>query len=149
MDQKAFLPRESPELVLPLILYSRYLTFLARRPISESNLHYRASRVGGLRSLIPILASAPQPSVAALAEPLSTLTPANLTRIAPEIQRALRILSEPLLPRNYLSLDQPPSPSFLAGVRVLRGSANAATAGCGALARIGMSERRPPTRVAR
>jgi len=117
MDQKTFLPRESPELVLPLILYSRYLTFLARRPISESNLHYRASRVGGLRSLIPILASAPQPSVAALAEPLSTLTPANLTRIAPEIQRALRILSEPLLPRNYLSLDQPPSPSFLAGVR--------------------------------
>lgn len=120
MNENGFVPRDSPELVLPLILFSRYLTFLARRPISESNLHYRATRVAGLRSLIPILAAAPQPAIVEIAETLGTLTPANLIRIAPDMQRALRILNEPLLPRNYLSLSQPPDAEFLSGVeRVL------------------------------
>ena len=112
-----YLARESPELVLPLTLFSRYLQFLARRPISESNLHYRATRVAGLRSLIPVLAAAPQAEIVRVSEQLRTLTPANLVRLAPKIHRGLRGFREPALPREYRSIDASPDAEFYSGAK--------------------------------
>jgi len=109
--------QEHPELVLPLILFSRYMQFLARRPISESNLHYRSTRVAGLRSLLPILAEADHPALAQVTDLLRALTPANLVRIAPDIQRALRVFREPFLPRRVLSRPESPDAEFFSGVR--------------------------------
>lgn len=108
---------EDQELVLPVVLFGRYLYFLARRPISESNLHYRATRVAGLQTLIPLFANEAHPPLARVAEMLRTLTPANLVRLAPVIQRMVRIYRDPLLPRTFVSTEESPDAEFFAGVR--------------------------------
>ena len=48
-------PKPPLEAELPLALLCSFLFFLARRPISGSNSHYLASRLRGLKSLIPVL----------------------------------------------------------------------------------------------
>ena len=111
------LQHEDPELVLPVVLFGRYLYFLARRPISESNLHYRATRVAGLQTLIPLFANEAHPPLARVAEMLRTLTPANLVRLAPVIQRVVRIYCDPLLPRTFVSTEESPDAEFFADVR--------------------------------
>jgi ADP-heptose:LPS heptosyltransferase len=111
------LQHEGPELVLPVVLFGRYLYFLARRPISESNLHYRATRVAGLQTLIPLFANEAHPPLAKVAEMLRTLTPANLVRLAPAIQRVVRIYRDPLLPRTFVSTEESTDAEFFAEVQ--------------------------------
>lgn len=103
------MPRRSaaaldPELVLPATLLSRYLFFLARRPVSAANAHYRASRIVALQSLASMF------DVPEIRDPLRALTASNLFRVAPEMQSALRPHLEMRMPRDLVVTPHAPAP---------------------------------------
>jgi hypothetical protein len=108
---------ELSQLTFPTLLLKNYLHFLSRRPISGSNVHFKAGRISSLQSLAPLLAGAANPDIARAAQVLHTLTPGNLTRLAPEILRALQKQTEPQLPRGIIASTGAPDAAFFKGVR--------------------------------
>jgi hypothetical protein len=110
MPAPADAPPIDAELLLPATLLSRYLFFLARRPVSAANAHYRSSRISALQSLGPLLGER-------VAAGVASLTPANLLRVAPQIQPALQRQLASHTPRDLVVSPHPPAPQFWAGVR--------------------------------
>lgn len=98
--------RPDAELLLPATLLSRYLFFLGRRPVSAANEHYRASRVAALKSLGDEF---DDPRVCA---PLRALTPANLFRVAPQLQTVLQPQLASHTPRDLAATSLAPAPHF-------------------------------------
>jgi len=106
----------SPSL-LPILLLKNYLHFLSRRPISGSNLHFKAGRIASLQTLAPLLASNPGDDLEQCVAMLRTLTTTNLARFAPQILRLLQRHKEPSLPRHIVSSTAQPPACFFAGVK--------------------------------
>jgi hypothetical protein len=101
-----------PDLLLPLTVLTRYLFFLSRRPVSASNLHFRNERLAGLQKLRPLLLNRESAELEKIAKQLSVLTPANLFRVAPQIQRELREVATAKVPRDVLMSSRPPGDVF-------------------------------------
>ena len=102
-----------PELRLPATLLSRYLFFLGRRPVSAANAHYLTSRIAALQSLAPLFDDA------RVTRALRALTPANLFRLAPQIQHALQPQLATDTPRDLVATSHAPDASFWNGVQRL------------------------------
>ncbi|MFO7562826.1 MAG: hypothetical protein R6X02_09310 [Enhygromyxa sp.] len=78
-----------PQLVLVAAMLGRYLTYLARRPISHSNRHFIAQRLAGLEPLIDELVGRDSPMTPRQRQRLRALTPASLSREVPELSAIL------------------------------------------------------------
>ncbi|MGB2607349.1 MAG: hypothetical protein WBC78_27330 [Candidatus Sulfotelmatobacter sp.] len=108
----------SGKLQLVLGILSSYLFFLLRRPISNSNSHYLAQRIKGLKSLAPLLASSSSPQLQEIAEKLQSIQPANLSNIARDLQVQLVLAHKPSpIPADYVVSNQSPGPGLFANVR--------------------------------
>jgi ADP-heptose:LPS heptosyltransferase len=103
--------------LLPILLLKNYLHFLSRRPISGSNLHFKAGRIASLQTLAPLLSPNPGDDLEQCIAMLRTLTTTNLARFAPQILRLLQRYKEPLLPRHIVSSTAQPPASFFTGVQ--------------------------------
>lgn len=107
---------------MPLLLLSRYLFFLTRRPISNSNLHYLEERIKGLRSLAGVLESANIARLQEVIDAINSVRPANFARIAPSLQNNLSALvtgdgrGGPRFPRNLVTSYSAPPATFFDGV---------------------------------
>lgn len=111
-------PDGSENLHLALGMLSSYLFFLLRRPISNSNTHYLARRIKGLKSLGAVLARSDSQQIRAIAEKLESLQPANLSTVARDLQVQLVLVHKPgPLPADYVVSNRPPGPSLFANVR--------------------------------
>jgi ADP-heptose:LPS heptosyltransferase len=104
-------------LMLPVLLLKNYLHYLSRRPISASNVHFKAGRIASLQSLAPLLAEADEPEVRHAARMLRTMTPESMTRLTPEIQRMIHPWKEPALPRGVVVTGDGPDDEFFLGIR--------------------------------
>jgi hypothetical protein len=102
--------------LLPATLLSRYLFFLARRPVSAANAHYRSRRVAALKSLGPMLDRVGGAEVERVTSALRALTPANLFRLGPELQSALKPFVGARMPRDLVVSPHPPPARFWSGV---------------------------------
>jgi hypothetical protein len=104
---------------LPFALLSQYLFFLARRPISQSNIHYLESRLLGLKSLREELTRAEARETESVLRLLGALQPASFPRLAPGLQLALVPFARSLttLPRDVVVAEGPPPGGLPAGVR--------------------------------
>lgn len=87
------------ECVLPLALATRYLFFLSRRPISQSNRHFLARRLAGLQALVPRLAGRVPAELDDALRGVSALSP-------PSFGRRIGPLLEQLVP--WLPPEEPP-----------------------------------------
>lgn len=107
------------ELRLPLALLSRYLFFLARRPVSSSNFHYLQSRLEGLKSLRGALEASNSPVVANAIQRLEALHPPSFKRLAPSLELALLPIfkADSGVPGDVVVDDGPPPPDWIAAVR--------------------------------
>lgn len=95
------------EYYLPLLVLDRYLFFLSRRPISQSNLHYARRCISGLRELGLSLESVTQPPVPRVVQMLRTMQPQNLETTSRRLQLMLNPLTQTELQSDVLALDQP------------------------------------------
>lgn len=102
--------------LLPTLLLKNYLHFLSRRPISGSNLHFKAGRIASLQTLAPLLLSNATDDMRQWIEMLHSLTTTNLARFAPQILRGLQRYKEPMLPRDFVTAMIPPPSEFFDGV---------------------------------
>jgi hypothetical protein len=107
----------APDLELPVALAARYLFFLARRPISRSNVHYLEQRLLGLRALAPLLARRGRPVLDRAAAELAHLSPASFRQRAPQLLADLVPLAVREVPRDVVLSGHPPDRSFLDPVR--------------------------------
>lgn len=103
--------------LLPILLLKNYLHFLSRRPISGSNLHFKAGRIASLQTLVPLLTSNLGDDLEECVAMLRTLSTTNLARFAPQILRLLQRHKEPPLPRHIVSSTTQPPACFFAGVQ--------------------------------
>ncbi len=102
----------SPEMKLPLLVMSRYLFFLTRRPISQSNAHYAQKRIHGLKSLSEPLEEMDFPRARQIVRLLRMMEPQNLQETARRLQLTIQPLTETSLPQDYLALNQPLQTAF-------------------------------------
>lgn len=103
--------RVAPEAELPLAVLSSFLFFLARRPVSASNLHYFRSRLRGLKTLLPMLEAPNAPtSLSRALRELNMTTPVSFGRRARMLQMNLLAVPRGYLdfPGDYLVTEQPP-----------------------------------------
>ncbi|MGH2537498.1 MAG: glycosyltransferase family 9 protein, partial [Candidatus Promineifilaceae bacterium] len=113
----------SPELLapaeqrLPLIVLDRYLFFLSRRPISQSNLHYAWQRISGLRALGLSLPEVEDRRLSQVVMLLRGMQPQNLHEMAGRLQLTLHPLAQTALPSDVLVIGRPLQPDFWAGLR--------------------------------
>lgn len=109
--------RSKLQMALPILLLKNYLHFLSRRPISGSNLHFKAGRIASLQSLAPLLEQTDSDEVRQFTHMLRTLTTTNLARFAPQILRQLQRHKEPPIPRNLVASVNGPDADFFAGAK--------------------------------
>jgi hypothetical protein len=108
-----------PDLRLPVTLLSRYLFFLTRRPISNSNLHYLEKRIAALRSLREVLQEADEPLLNKICEELKAFSPANFTRISQSLLHPLGLLTKEAthIPKDMVFSRSAPPRSLLTDAR--------------------------------
>ena len=102
---------------LPVLLLTKYLLFLCRRPISQSNLHYLDSRLRGLKTLCEPLAQAP--GLAPVLQQLETLHPSGLPLRGDALQKALAPFARAAAqhPGQTVLHDGPPPADFVREAR--------------------------------
>jgi hypothetical protein len=95
----------SPTQRLSLIVLDRYLFFLSRRPISQSNRHYASQRISGLRALGQTLQGVSHPRIRPIVRLLKGMQPQNLHEVARRLQITLQPLTQTAPPANFLVIN--------------------------------------------
>src|SRR4051812_34269087 len=81
--------RLDPDALLPATLLARYLFFLSRRPVSQSNSHFRTARLAALQALARSTRGKGDEEFEQAIESICALTPTNLFRAASAIEEQL------------------------------------------------------------
>lgn len=104
-----------PEYLLPVLLLCRYLFFLTRRPISQSNLHYMQQRIQGLKSVAELMAGLEDPRAREALRLLRGMNTRNFTETAEQLQLILLPYARTVLPADYVVAEYPPPRHFITG----------------------------------
>jgi hypothetical protein len=116
---QSFNPQSSkvalPDTLLPVLLLCRYLFFLTRRPISQSNLHYMQQRIQGLKSVGELLAGLDDVRARAALRLLRGMNTRNFIETAEQLQLILLPFARTVLPSDYILADLAPPSHFIAG----------------------------------
>ncbi|HBY93053.1 MAG TPA: hypothetical protein DEP84_03660 [Chloroflexi bacterium] len=109
----------SADVRLPLSLLTRYLFFLTRRPISQSNAHYLQQRLDGLKSLAEPLDTVDSPALKEAIALLRAMNPRTFYQLAERLQLVLFPLASAMaeIPADVVVSDSPLPRQFWSGFR--------------------------------